>query len=61
MEKKKTEATPYRMARMIHTASDMAQMMTSGKYMFPAPNFEECMIILDIVRDTILKTDKEEM
>ena len=59
-EKKKTEVTPYRMARLIKTASDVAQLLTSGKYVFPAPTFEECLIILDIVRDTIMKTDKEE-
>lgn len=60
MEDKKATPTPYRMSFMIKTAADMAQTMTSGKYLFPAPSFEECMIILDIIRDTIAKTSKED-
>lgn len=61
MEEKKIEGIPpYRMAQIIKTAADVADRITSGKYLFN-PTYQECEIVIELVAETIRKCkDKED-
>ena len=52
------EITPYRMTGIVKTASEIADRMVNGKYLF-SPSWEECRIILDLVREAIEKCREE--
>lgn len=46
--------TPYRMAAIVKTASEISDRMVNGKYLY-SPSWEECCVILDLVRAAIHK------
>lgn len=46
--------TPYRMAAIVKTASEISGRMVNGKYLY-SPSWEECCVILDLVRAAIHK------
>lgn len=59
MEKRSVDGIqPYRMAQITRTAADVADRITSGKYLFN-PTYQECEIIVELVAEAIRKCRDE--
>lgn len=59
MEKRSIDwIPPYRMAQIAKTAADVADRITSGKYLFN-PTYQECEIIVELVAEAIRKCKDE--
>ena len=59
MEKRSIDGIPpYRMAQITKTAADVADRITSGKYLFN-PTYQECEIIVELVAEAIRKCKDE--